>query len=342
MNSGIETAQVIGATSESAVPSRTSWPRAVLRYGSPRATRARGKDLTARAGVAVTVRQCDVLDDKGGASFLTDLEPLPDTAVCVVGLLGDQKECEHDSVTAESAMRANYIGPALLTGALAERFERRGSNVLVGARSVASERGRASNYVYGSAKTGFTAFLSGLRGQMAASGAHVVTAKPGFVQTLMIEGMEMPGSLTAMPEEVVEALSARFGTVARRSMFAASGARSCPSYAVSPAAFSNACAVCGVEDHPVRVARRSPARHVSKEPPTPFQRRNAMPPCSVSTARAVVANIGRPSHAARDPANAKRVLSIPDSKRSAHRPPHVSYVVNQYRTYTHYGLRSPW
>ena len=159
-----------------------------------------------RTGVAVTAHRCDVLDDEGGASFLPDLDPLPDTAVCVVGLLGDQKECENDSAAAERAMRTNYIGPALLMGALAERFERRGSGVLVGVSSVAGDRGRASNYVYGSAKAGFTAFLSGLRGRMAASGVHVVTVKPGFVRTRMTEGMDLPGPLTATPEEVAEAV----------------------------------------------------------------------------------------------------------------------------------------
>lgn len=60
-------------------------------------------------------------------------------------------------------MRTNYVGSALLMGAMAERFERRGSGVVVGVSSVAGESGRATNYIYGSAKAGFTAFLSGLR-----------------------------------------------------------------------------------------------------------------------------------------------------------------------------------
>ena len=67
---------------------------------------------------------------------------------------------------------------------------------------MAGERGRATNYVYGSAKAGFTAFLSGLRSRLAASGAHVVTVKPGFVRTRMTDGMDLPARLTATPEEV--------------------------------------------------------------------------------------------------------------------------------------------
>ena len=159
-------------------------------------------DLRARAGAAVTAHRCDVLDEDGGVSLLDALDPLPDAAVCVVGLLGDQAESQRDGAAAERVMRTNYAGPALLMGALAERFERRGGGVLVGVSSVAGDRGRAANYVYGSAKAGFTAFLSGLRGWLAASGVHVATVKPGFVRTRMTDGMDLPARLTAEPEEV--------------------------------------------------------------------------------------------------------------------------------------------
>lgn len=210
MNDRIETALVIGATSDigRAITRRLAEGGSALQLAGrdPARLEREAKDLRVRAGVAVTVHRCNVLDAEGGASFLADLDPLPDTAVCVVGLLGDQKECERDSAAAERAMRTNYIGPALLTGALAEHFERRGSGVPVGVSSVAGDRGRASNYVYGSAKAGFTTFLAGLRGRMAASGVHVVTVKPGFVRTRMTEGMDMPGPLTATPEEVAEAV----------------------------------------------------------------------------------------------------------------------------------------
>ena len=163
-------------------------------------------DIRVRTGAAVTTHHCDVLDENGGASLLETLDPLPDVAVCVVGLLGDHAESRRDAAAAERVMRANYLGPALLMGALAGRFERRGGGVLVGVSSVAGERGRASNYVYGSAKAGFTAFLSGLRGRLAASGIHVVTVKPGFVRTRMTDGMDLPARLTANPGEVAAAV----------------------------------------------------------------------------------------------------------------------------------------
>ena len=81
-----------------------------------------------------------------------------------------------------------------------------GSGCLVGISSVAGDRGRASNYVYGSAKAGFTAFLSGLRNRLAKQNVHVVTVKPGFVNTSMTEGMDLPAKLTAEPEEVANAI----------------------------------------------------------------------------------------------------------------------------------------
>ena len=166
------------------------------------------RDLQVRTGAVMAVHRCDVLDEDGGASWLDALDPLPDPAVCVVGLLGDQAESQRDGRASECVMRTNYVGPALLMGALAERFERRGYGLLVGFSSVAGERGRAANYVYGSAKAGFTAFLSGLRNRLAAAGVHVVTVKPGFVRTRMTDGMDLPARLTATPDEVAARVAA--------------------------------------------------------------------------------------------------------------------------------------
>ena len=162
------------------------------------------QDVRVRASVAVATYRCDVLEADGGVSLLGDLEPLPDVAVCVVGLLDSR--AEHDGEVASRVMRTNYTGPALLLAALAARFEARGGGVLVGISSVAGDRGRASNYVYGSAKAGFSAFLSGLRNRLAASGVHVMTVKPGYVRTRMTDGMDLPEGLTATPEEVARAI----------------------------------------------------------------------------------------------------------------------------------------
>ncbi|GAA6201556.1 SDR family NAD(P)-dependent oxidoreductase [Aquicoccus sp. SU-CL01552] len=85
-------------------------------------------------------------------------------------------------------------------------FDAQDSGTLVGISSVAGERGCATNYVYGAAKAGFTAFLSGLRNRLSKRGVHVVTVLPGFVATQMTEDMDLPAKLTAEPGEVADAI----------------------------------------------------------------------------------------------------------------------------------------
>lgn len=162
------------------------------------------QDLRLRHGVEVSVHDCDVLETAQHAAFVEGLPLLPDVAICVAGLLGDAKRAEREIDHATLIMRSNYEGPACLLGELANRFETRGSGSLIGISSVAGERGRASNYVYGSAKAGFTAFLSGLRNRLAKKGVAVMTVKPGFVDTKMTAGMPLPPALTAQPQKVAQ------------------------------------------------------------------------------------------------------------------------------------------
>lgn len=164
-------------------------------------------DMELRYSVTVSLHEFDALATDTHEAFVANLPDLPRVAVCAVGLMGEQGENETDLAAASRVMRSNYEGPASILAALANHFERRGSGTLVGISSVAGERGRATNYVYGSAKAGFTAFLSGLRNRLAKQGVHVVTVLPGFVATQMTEGMDLPARLTAQPSEVAEAIT---------------------------------------------------------------------------------------------------------------------------------------
>ncbi|MBX9760256.1 MAG: SDR family oxidoreductase [Beijerinckiaceae bacterium] len=165
-------------------------------------------DIEVRHHVAVTVHAFDALAFHAHEHFMQQLPKLPDVAVCVVGLLGEQRENETDLEAAVRVMRSNYEGPATILSVVANLFEARGAGTIVGVSSVAGDRGRATNYVYGSAKAGFTAFLSGLRNRLAKNGVHVVTVKPGFVATRMTEGMKLPPALTATPEAVADQIYA--------------------------------------------------------------------------------------------------------------------------------------
>ena len=163
-------------------------------------------DIALRHGVAVTLHEFDALATEGHATFVEGLPELPAVAVSAVGLMGEQEANARDTAAAVRVMRSNFEGPASVLGVLANRFEARGSGTLVGISSVAGERGRAKNHVYGAAKAGFTAFLSGLRNRLAGRGVHVVTVLPGFVATRMTEGMDLPARLTAEPAEVAAAV----------------------------------------------------------------------------------------------------------------------------------------
>lgn len=164
------------------------------------------RDIELRHRVTVSTHAFDVLQTDRFESFITALPALPQVAVSVVGAMGDQAISEGDPQAASLVMRTNYEGPALILGALANAFAARGSGTLVGVSSVAGLRGRASNYVYGASKAGFTAFLSGLRNRFAKTPVHVVTVLPGFVATKMTQDLDLNPKLTAQPQEVGEAV----------------------------------------------------------------------------------------------------------------------------------------
>lgn len=212
MNDTNRTVLVIGGTSDIGRAVALAYAAAgwnvVLAARNGEGARRNADDIVTRHGVDAEVRRLDVLDIDAFKGFVDGLSSLPQTVVCVVGDLGDQERAEGDPAFAAQVMRANFEGPVLLLGVLAERFAERGSGLIVGVGSVAGDRGRASNYVYGAAKAGFGAFLSGLRNRLATTGVRVVTVKPGFVRTRMTEGMKLPGALTADPEAVARRIHA--------------------------------------------------------------------------------------------------------------------------------------
>jgi len=201
---------ILGARSDMARACAHRFARAghplVLAARDPAALDADATDLRLRYSVPVTCVSFDATDIAGQAAFLDALPGLPEIALCAVGAMGDQVQSQRDSLAAAAVLRTNFEGPALILGALAERFEKRGSGTIIGISSVAGERGRTSNYVYGAAKAGFTTFLSGLRNRVSRSPVQVITVLPGFVATRMTEAMDLNPRLTAQPDEVAEAI----------------------------------------------------------------------------------------------------------------------------------------
>ena len=196
---------IIGARSDIAQALATEYARA----GHPlwlavrdSATAVREtSDLALRTGVDVEVFEVDVTDLESHDTFLDHLPSTPHIVICAVGLLGEQQEDAGDVEATKAVIATNFTGPALILEKLASRMAQNDHpTAIVGISSVAGDRGRAKNYVYGSAKAGFSAYLSGLRQKHAETRLQIMTVKPGFVLTAMTEGMALPGPLTTDPK----------------------------------------------------------------------------------------------------------------------------------------------
>jgi short-subunit dehydrogenase len=161
-------------------------------------------DLRIRHRAPVSAVRFDALDFASHEDFFHNLAEKPDVVVCVFGLLGDQLTAQESWKHCEEILMSNYVGAVSILNVVASFFEKRGKGTIVGISSVAGDRGRQSNYFYGSAKAGFTAYLAGLRNRLYHRGCHVVTVKPGFVKTKMIENLKTPAPITATPKQVAE------------------------------------------------------------------------------------------------------------------------------------------
>ncbi len=170
-------------------------------------------DLRLRHRVKAESRHFDATDlDTHGAFVEGCLEASGGSlegAVLCFGYLGDQSSAQSDPAEAKRILDTNLIGPVSILSLLANRFEEKSAGFLCALSSVAGDRGRQSNYVYGSSKAGLSVFLQGLRNRLFRSGVRVITIKPGFVDTAMTFGR--PGMfLVASPEtaatQVVEAI----------------------------------------------------------------------------------------------------------------------------------------
>jgi len=163
-------------------------------------------DLRVRAQANIQTLAFDATDFSTHRGFYESLETKPDIVFCIFGYMGDQDLARTDLEEVCRTINVNYTGAVSILNVVAEDFEKCGNGVIVGISSVAGDRGRQSNYIYGSAKAGFTAYLSGLRNRLAKAGVHVMTVKPGFVHTKMTEHLELPAPLTAEPGQVAEAV----------------------------------------------------------------------------------------------------------------------------------------
>lgn len=131
---------------------------------------------------------------------VTDLQGL-DAVLIAHGSLSDQRACEDSVAETLQEFRINCLSVIALLTIVANYFERQGTGCIAVISSVAGDRGRRSNYVYGAAKGAVSIFLEGLRSRLVRAGVSVVTIKPGFVDTPMTAHMKK-NALFATPEAV--------------------------------------------------------------------------------------------------------------------------------------------
>lgn len=161
-------------------------------------------DLKVRGAAQVGTQVLDANDLAGHEPMLDRAQALLgglDTVLIAYGTLSDQQACEASAELTVRELTNNAVSVAALLTPLAARFEAQRNGAIAVISSVAGDRGRQSNYVYGSAKALVSAFTSGLRQRLAKAGVAVITIKPGFVDTPMTAAFSK-GALWAKPHQV--------------------------------------------------------------------------------------------------------------------------------------------
>lgn len=165
-------------------------------------------DLSVRGSPRVGSEVLDANDFTAHEAMLARAESFLagfDTVLIAHGTLSDQKACEGSVELTLREINTNALSVVALLTLIANRLAQRRAGTIAVISSVAGDRGRGSNYVYGSAKALVTAFLSGLRQRLGKCGVNVVTIKPGFVDTPMTAAFDK-GMLWAQPERIAHGI----------------------------------------------------------------------------------------------------------------------------------------
>jgi decaprenylphospho-beta-D-erythro-pentofuranosid-2-ulose 2-reductase len=206
----MSTVLILGATSDIGVAIAREFARSgndiQLAARNPGDLGRIASDISIRFNVRTSSHSFDAGVTDSHASFFAGLSPKPDLTVYTIGYMGPGKESLQTWTETEKIIDANYTGAVSILNIVAGYYASQKKGTIIGISSVAGERGRQSNFLYGSAKAGFSAYLSGLRNYLFPLGVHVVTVKPGFVYTKMTEGLPLPARLTASPEKVAIAV----------------------------------------------------------------------------------------------------------------------------------------
>lgn len=166
------------------------------------------QDMQVRGAESVSYEDIDLADNSKHEALIkraTEAMSSIDIVLIAYGTLGNQASSQQSYENTLSELQINCLSVISLLTLLANQMEKQGSGNITVISSVAGDRGRQSNYVYGTAKGALTIFLQGLRNRLSKSGVHVLTVKPGFVDTPMTKDFKK-GLLWVSPEVISQGI----------------------------------------------------------------------------------------------------------------------------------------
>ncbi len=173
-------------------------------------TNAIASDLEVRHNVKVVAKTFEAEAFNSHPAFvdecIRDAGGALDGVVLGFGFMDEQSVAQMKFDVARRTVDVNVTAVISVCEKVAAHFEPLRRGFIVGVSSVAGDRGRQSNYIYGASKAGMTAYLQGLRNRLHAANVRVITVKPGFVDTKMTWGLPLPGPLVATPEQAARAI----------------------------------------------------------------------------------------------------------------------------------------
>jgi decaprenylphospho-beta-D-erythro-pentofuranosid-2-ulose 2-reductase len=202
---------LLGGTSDIALALAQAYaaraPLRVVLAARPSVRRDTAADALRGLGCTVEALDFDAREPRTHADVIAAAAVGGDLDVSLVayGVLGDNEQAWTDVDAAMELAEVNFVGPVATGVALAQQIKAQGHGVVVALSSVAGERARRSNFVYGSTKAGFDAFYTGLGEALRPDGGRVLVVRPGFVRSKMTEGLD-PAPLAVTPEQVAAAV----------------------------------------------------------------------------------------------------------------------------------------
>ncbi len=196
--------EIAQAFVERALESGESYPKIYLFSSNPETTAKFARHIDVKYLQPSEIFTLDLLENFNYSAFD---HINSDVLFCASGFLGQNtEEGLYNDKNTTQIIDVNYAKLIPVLNFFAQKMERQRAGTMIVLSSVAGERGRQSNFIYGSAKAGLTAYLSGLRNYLFSRKVHVITVKPGFMQTKMTEGLPLNPKLTATPKQAAEVI----------------------------------------------------------------------------------------------------------------------------------------